>query len=223
VGICTYVVSCTGHLLTLELGILFGILVVAVLGLTTFCCYYFLWQAFLDADSVQYPAKTLQSLAERVLGLPLGALIGLAQLTQLLIIASTLVLSTGRLLSQLINGVDSESVGGQMKLCFMIILAISAGLAVTSSFARRLRFHLGSSHVFVVILLAGCICVMLSAHRDGPITYTADIQVAFSGIYNSATSLKEKLNALMQLVFAFGAGICLVEIMSEVCAQLCPA
>lgn len=169
-----------------------------------------LWRLFIRLDSVRHPLKTYGDMAERIFGRASRHVCTVLQSIQLLVNVATICLSNGQALSQITKG----------KLCFAVCIVIWSIVGFVVGQIRSLKNYgwLANGAVWFNLLI---IFTSMGFVAHSPPNYVAaemSLGVPFGPITTtlfSSLPLFNRVNGIMNMVFAYGGAMIFPEIMAE--------
>lgn len=200
-------------------GYVTGNIMYIVMGFCAWWCGMLLWKLFLQVDSARHPVKTYGDLGERVVGYPMRWTFNALQTIQLIVNVGLLCLTNGQALSQIITGAP-----GNANLCFSVCVVLFAliGMAFAQVQTFRGLGFAATTAVYQNIVIV--IVSMAAIIKYGP--YIAGAQASYGTAYpyNNqpvmtagiiSNDITNKVNGLMNMVFAYGGAMIFPELMAE--------
>ncbi|KAF9524469.1 transmembrane amino acid transporter protein-domain-containing protein [Crepidotus variabilis] len=180
------------------------------MGIMATCSNLILWRLFIRLDSLKFPIKSYADIAERIFGKPARHLVNILQSIQLVINVATICLANGQSLSQITKG----------RLCFSVCIVIWAILGIVVGQIRTLKNYgwLANSAVWLNLLI---IFTSMGFVAHSPPNYAAaksSLGVDFGPVKTQAITnlpLYQKINGIMNMVFAYGGSMIFPEMMAE--------
>ncbi|SOV08725.1 related to neutral amino acid permease [Ustilago sp. UG-2017a] len=190
-----------------------------VMGFCAWWCGIILWKLFLQLDSARYPVKTYGDLGERIVGHPMRWTFNALQTLQLIINVGLICLTNGQALSQVISGAP-----GNANLCFSVCVVLFSLIGMAFAQVQTFRGLGFAASTAVYQNIAIVIISMAAIIKYGP--YIAGAQASYGKDYpyNNQPVLTEafvsypisqKINGIMNMVFAYGGAMIFPELMSE--------
>ncbi|GAC97645.1 amino acid transporter [Pseudozyma hubeiensis SY62] len=200
-------------------GYVTGNVMYIVMGFCAWWCGILLWKLFMQLDSARYPVKTYGDLGERVVGSWMRWLFNALQTLQLIINVGLLCLTNGQALSQVISGAP-----GNANLCFSVCVVIFSLIGMAFAQVQTFRGLGFAASTAVYQNIAIVIISMAAIIKYGP--YIAGAQASYGNDYpynnqpvmTSAFvsyDITQKVNGLMNMVFAYGGAMIFPELMAE--------
>ncbi|KDN35714.1 hypothetical protein K437DRAFT_276950 [Tilletiaria anomala UBC 951] len=186
-----------------------------VMGVMASYAGLLLLQVFCALDSIRFPIKTYGDLAERLIGKWCRHLFTFLQSIQLIINVGLLCLTNGQSLSQLVQA-------GGHNLCFTVAVLIWALIGIVFAQIRTLRGLSLFANLAVFMNLA-IVFVSMGVVKQHGLNYTAiannlNLKPPFAPVVTAAFAsapLPDKINGIMNMVFAYGGAMIFPEIMAE--------
>ncbi|KAJ1026609.1 hypothetical protein NDA13_003986 [Ustilago tritici] len=190
-----------------------------VMGFCAWWCGIILWKLFLQLDSARYPVKTYGDLGERIVGHLMRWTFNALQTLQLIINVGLICLTNGQALSQVISGAP-----GNDNLCFSVCVVLFSLIGMAFAQVQTFRGLGFAASTAVYQNIAIVIISMAAIIKYGP--YIAGAQASYGKDYpyNNQPVLTEafvsypisqKVNGIMNMVFAYGGAMIFPELMSE--------
>lgn len=190
-----------------------------VMGFCAWWCGIILWKLFMQLDSARYPVKTYGDIGERVVGYPMRWTFNALQTLQLIINVGLICLTNGQALSQVIRGAP-----GNANLCFSVCVVIFAliGMAFAQVQTFRGLGFAATTAVYQNIVIV--IVSMAAIIKYGPYIAGAQASYGTDYPYNNqpvmtsafvSYDITQKVNGLMNMVFAYGGAMIFPELMAE--------
>ncbi|SPO24588.1 related to neutral amino acid permease [Ustilago trichophora] len=190
-----------------------------VMGFCAWWCGILLWKLFMQVDSARYPVKTYGDLGERIVGYPMRWTFNALQTLQLIINVGLICLTNGQALSQVISGAP-----GNANLCFSVCVVIFAliGMAFAQVQTFRGLGFAASTAVYQNLIIV--IVSMAAIIKYGPYIAGAQASYGTDYPYNNqpvmtsafvSYDISQKVNGLMNMVFAYGGAMIFPELMAE--------
>ncbi|SAM82225.1 related to neutral amino acid permease [Ustilago bromivora] len=190
-----------------------------VMGFCAWWCGIILWKLFLQLDSARYPVKSYGDLGERIVGHPMRWTFNALQTLQLIINVGLICLTNGQALSQVISGAP-----GNANLCFSVCVVLFSLIGMAFAQVQTFRGLGFAASTAVYQNIAIVIISMAAIIKYGP--YIAGAQASYGKDYpyNNQPVLTEalvsypisqKVNGIMNMVFAYGGAMIFPELMSE--------
>ncbi|SPC65867.1 related to neutral amino acid permease [Ustilago sp. UG-2017b] len=190
-----------------------------VMGFCAWWCGIILCKLLLQLDSSRYPVKTYGDLGERIVGHPMRWTFNALQTLQLIINVGLICLTNGQALSQVISGAP-----GNANLCFSVCVVLFSLIGMAFAQVQTFRGLGFAASTAVYQNIAIVIISMAAIIKYGP--YIAGAQASYGKDYpyNNQPVLTEafvsypisqKINGIMNMVFAYGGAMIFPELMSE--------
>jgi len=187
-----------------------GVILYVVMGILAAYTGLILWRLFVRLDSVRHPLKTYGDMAERIFGRASGHVCTVLQSIQLLVNVATICLGNGQALSQITKG----------KLCFAVCIVIWSIVGFVVGQIRSLKNYgwLANGAVWFNLLI---IFTSMGFVAHSPPNYAAaqtSLGVPFGPVTTelfSTLPLFNRVNGIMNMVFAYGGAMIFPEIMAE--------
>ncbi|KAJ1018439.1 hypothetical protein NDA18_006593 [Ustilago nuda] len=190
-----------------------------VMGFCAWWCGIILWKLFLQLDSARYPVKTYGDLGERIVGHPMRWTFNTLQTFQLIINVGLICLTNGQALSQVINGAP-----GNANLCFSVCVVLFSLIGMAFAQVQTFRGLGFAASTAVYQNIAIVIISMAAIIKYGP--YIAGAQASYGKDYPYNNQpvftepfvsypISQKVNGIMNMVFAYGGAMIFPELMSE--------
>ncbi|SPO23615.1 related to neutral amino acid permease [Ustilago trichophora] len=190
-----------------------------VMGFCAWWCGILLWKLFMQVDSARYPVKTYGDLGERIVGYPMRWTFNALQTLQLIINVGLICLTNGQALSQVISGAP-----GNANLCFSVCVVIFAliGMAFAQVQTFRGLGFAASTAVYQNLIIV--VVSMAAIIKYGPYIAGAQASYGTDYPYNNqpvmtsafvSYDISQKINGLMNMVFAYGGAMIFPELMAE--------
>ncbi|KAK2461346.1 hypothetical protein APHAL10511_006631 [Amanita phalloides] len=187
-----------------------GVVLYFVMGIAATYSGLVLWKLFIKLDSLRYPLKTYGDIAERIYGKTAKHICTLLQSLQLIVNVGTICLGNGQALAQISNN----------RLCFAVCIVIFPIIGFIIGQIRTLKSYtfLANSAVWINLTI---IFISMGFVAHSPPNYAAAKQAL--GV-NQGPVLTEKfvtlplynrINGIMNMVFAYGGAMIFPEIMAE--------
>ncbi|KAL6306846.1 transmembrane amino acid transporter protein-domain-containing protein [Sparassis latifolia] len=193
-----------------QVGYVPGVILYFFMG--AIACYtgLLLWWLFLKLDSDIFPVKTYSDIAERIFGKAAKHICTILQTIQLIINVGTICLSNGQSLSQMSKG----------RLCFAVCIVIWAIVGMLIGQIRTLKNFgwLANCAVWLNLLI---IFTSMGFVAHSPPNYAAALSslgVPEGPIVHAtfvSAPLYNKVNGIMQMVFAYGGAMIFPEMLAE--------
>ncbi|EJU03673.1 hypothetical protein DACRYDRAFT_93955 [Dacryopinax primogenitus] len=198
-----------------QLGYVPGVLLYFFMGVVACYTGLILWYLFCRLDSDRFPIKTYSDIAQRIFGGWARHICTVLQSIQLIINVGTICLSNGQSLSQIV-------VGGGAQLCFSVCIVIWAIIGMLIGQIRTLK-NFGWLANSAVFLNLSVIFISMGFVAHSPPNYVAAVNsygpIVASGPVQTATfvdqTLYNKVNGVMNMVFAYGGAMIFPEFMAE--------
>ncbi|KZT59478.1 hypothetical protein CALCODRAFT_191627 [Calocera cornea HHB12733] len=192
-----------------------GVILYFVMGAVACYTGLILWHLFCRLDSDRFPVKTYSDLAQRIYGPWARHMCTVLQTIQLIINVGTICLSNGQSLSQIV-------IGGGGQLCFSVCIVIWAIVGMIIGQIRTLK-NFGWLANSAVYLNLSIIFISMGFVAHSPPNYTAAVAsygpaIASGPIATAAfvdQELYNKVNGIMNMVFAYGGAMIFPEFMAE--------
>ncbi|EST05337.1 Amino acid transporter, transmembrane [Kalmanozyma brasiliensis GHG001] len=190
-----------------------------VMGFCAWWCGIMLWKLFMNLDSARYPVKTYGDLGERVVGWPIRYLFNALQTLQLIINVGLICLTNGQALSQVISGAP-----GNANLCFSVCVVIFSLIGMAFAQVQTFRGLGFAASTAVYQNIAIVIISMAAIIKYGPYIAGAQASYGTDYPYNNqpvmtanfvSYPISQKVNGIMNMVFAYGGAMIFPELMSE--------
>ncbi|GLB40303.1 putative amino acid transporter [Lyophyllum shimeji] len=187
-----------------------GILLYFFMGLAALYAGLILWRLYIRLDSLKYPLKTYGDMAERIFGRTARHVCTVLQSIQLIVNVGTICLSNGQAVSQMSkNG-----------LCFSVCIVIWAILGMIIGQIRTLKNYgwLANSAVWINLTI---IFISMGVVAHSPPNFESakkSLGVDPGPVVTSAfvkLPLFQKINGIMNMVFAYGGAMIFPEMMAE--------
>ena len=200
-------------------GYVTGNVMYIVMGFCAWWCGIILWKLFMQLDSARYPVKTYGDLGERVIGYPIRWLFNALQTIQLIINVGLLCLTNGQALSQVISGAP-----GGANLCFSVCVVIFSLIGMAFAQVQTFRGLGFAATTAVYQNIAIVIISMAAIIKYGPYIAGAQASYGTDYPYNNqpvmtsafvSYDITQKVNGLMNMVFAYGGAMIFPELMAE--------
>ncbi|KAK4972931.1 hypothetical protein LTR42_006225 [Elasticomyces elasticus] len=176
-----------------------------------------LWKMFVGLDSTRYPLRNYGDLAFRVFGRGARYLINVLQSFQFFLNVALIIESNGAALAQMSAGKAQTGV-----LCFVLAEAIFTICGFVLGQIRTLQRLSWLSNLAIWLNVIVIIMTMVVVHYYPP-NYAAALKsfdipegpVITSANWPAGLELKDRINGLMNCVFAYGGSTLFNELMSE--------
>ncbi|KNZ81773.1 N amino acid transport system protein [Termitomyces sp. J132] len=190
-----------------------GVVLYCFMGLAALYCGLILWRLFIRLDSQKYPLRTYADIAERLLGKSARHVCTVLQTLQLIVNVGTICLSNGQALSQM----------SKNRLCFSVCIVVWALAGMIVGQIRTLKASesygwLANSAVWINLLI---IFISMGVAAHSPPNFEAASR-AFGTPQGPVQThafeplaLNDKVNGIMNMVFAYGGAMIFPEMMAE--------
>ncbi|KAG5730954.1 N amino acid transport system protein [Termitomyces sp. T112] len=187
-----------------------GVVLYCFMGLAALYCGLILWRLFIRLDSQKYPLRTYADIAERLLGKSARHVCTVLQTLQLIVNVGTICLSNGQALSQM----------SKNRLCFSVCIVVWALAGMIVGQIRTLKSYgwLANSAVWINLLI---IFISMGVAAHSPPNFEAASR-AFGTPQGPVQThafeplaLNDKVNGIMNMVFAYGGAMIFPEMMAE--------
>ncbi|KAK4544609.1 hypothetical protein LTR36_004181 [Oleoguttula mirabilis] len=176
-----------------------------------------LWHQFVGLDSTRYPLRNYGDLAFRVYGNTARIGVNILQSFQFFLNVALIIESNGQGLAQMAAGVS-----GNGFLCFVVAEVIFMLLGFVLGQIRTLQRLSWLANIAVWLNVIVIIMTMVVTHTEPP-NYAANLAsynipkgpVVTSANWPEGSTLKTKINGLMNCVFAYGGATLFNELMAE--------
>lgn len=187
-----------------------GIVLYFFMGVAALYTGLILWRLFIRLDSIKYPLKSYADIAERIYGRTARHVCTVLSSLQLIVNVGTICLGNGQALSQISRG----------HLCFAICIVIWAWLGMFIGQIRTLKNYgwLANTAVWFNLLI---IFISMGVVAHSPPNYKAALQslgVPQGPVVTErfgSLPLYNRVNGIMNMVFAYGGAMIFPEIMAE--------
>ncbi|GAB7353447.1 hypothetical protein MBLNU459_g3911t1 [Dothideomycetes sp. NU459] len=194
-----------------------GTALYTVFGLLAFYSGLQLWKIFIGLDSTRYPMRNYGDMAFRIYGKSARILINVLQSFQFFLNVALLIESNGQGLGQMAAGAN-----GTGYLCFIVAEVIFMLLGFALGQIRTLQRLAWLCNLAIWLNVIVIIMTMAVVHEYPP-NYAASFQtyktpegpVRTSGNWPIGTTLYDRVNGLMNCVFAYGGATLFNELMAE--------
>ncbi|KAK3848099.1 MAG: transmembrane amino acid transporter protein-domain-containing protein [Linnemannia gamsii] len=198
-----------------QLGYVLGIILYSVMGIAAFYCGILLWRLFIHLDSDRYPVKTYSDIFERIFGRAASHVCNALQCLQLIVSVGVICLGNGQSLAQIVTG---ES--GTGYICFSIAIVIWALIGMVVGQIRTLQSFslLANFSVWVNLLLIVTSMGFIAHSLPNYAAALSSMGIPMGPVVTHAISplpATTKVNAVMQMVYAYGGAMIFPEIMAE--------
>lgn len=200
-----------------QLGFVPGALLYVLLGIAAAYTGYLLWNMFLKLDSSQYPLRSFGDIVHRIYGKQVRLGVDLLQCVQLLCNVAVIILGNGQGLSEITKGHGCYSI--------LILVWALAGMIVGQIKSLQRFGYLANLAIWMNLFV--CFATMGIVAHSLP-NYTAASGTSLSGVTSnplpvitkavisgSGGNFQNQLNAVMNIVYAYGGAMVFVEFMSE--------
>ncbi|KAJ5141944.1 hypothetical protein N7526_002939 [Penicillium atrosanguineum] len=157
-----------------------------------------LWKIFVGLDSTRFPMRNYGDMAFRVFGSSARIVVNVLQSFQFFLNVSLLITSNGQGLAQMVEGEN-----GKGFLCFIVAEVIFMVIGFVLGQIRTLQRL--SFLANIAIWLNVIVIIMTMA--KGPVVTSAN--------WPASSTLNDKVNAMMNAVFAYGGATLFNELMAE--------
>ncbi|KAJ1026936.1 hypothetical protein NDA16_002229 [Ustilago loliicola] len=190
-----------------------------VMGFCAWWCGIILWKLFMQLDSARYPVKTYGDLGERIVGYPMRWTFNALQTIQLIINVGLICLTNGQALSQVISDAP-----GNAHLCFSVCVVIFSLIGMAFAQVQTFRGLGFAASTAVYQNIAIVVISMAAIIKYGPYIAGAQASYGTDYPYNNQPVITEffvsypisqKVNGIMNMVFAYGGAMIFPELMSE--------
>ena len=176
-----------------------------------------LWKIFVGLDSTRFPMRNYGDVAFRVFGNWARILVNVLQSFQLFLNVTLLIVTNGQGLAQMAVGAN-----GHGFLCFIAAEVIFMVIGFLLGQIRTLQRLSYLSNIAVWLNIIVVIMTMAVVHQYPP-NYEASLTsygtpkgpVVTSGYWPASSTLDDKVNAMMNGVFAYGGATLFNELMAE--------
>lgn len=176
-----------------------------------------LWRIFVGLDSTRFPMRNYGDVAFRVFGSWARILVNVLQSFQFFLNVSLLITSNGQGLAQMAAGVN-----GKGFLCFIVAEVIFMLIGFILGQIRTLQRLSWLANIAIWLNVIVIIMTMAVVHEYPP-NYEAVEQsyqipkgpVETSAYWPESSTLNDKVNAMMNGVFAYGGATLFNELMAE--------
>lgn len=176
-----------------------------------------LWKIFVGLDSTRYPMRNYGDVAFRVFGNWARIIVNVLQSFQFFLNITLLIESNGQGLAQMASGMGSKQV-----LCFIVAELIFMLLGFIFGQIRTLQRLSFLANIAIWLNVVVIIMTMVVVHQYPP-NYAAALQsyntpkgpVRTSAYWPTSTTLFDRVNGLMNCVFAYGGATLFNELMAE--------
>ncbi|CAI7632362.1 unnamed protein product [Penicillium glandicola] len=176
-----------------------------------------LWKIFVGLDSTRFPMRNYGDMAFRVFGNWARICVNVLQSFQFFLNVSLLIVSNGQGLAQMALGAN-----GQGYLCFIAaeVVFMAAGFVFGQIRTLQRLSYLANIAIWLNIIVV--IMTMVVVHQYPP-NYSASFTsygtpkgpVKTSAYWPASSTLDDKVNAMMNAVFAYGGATLFNELMAE--------
>ncbi|EME87866.1 uncharacterized protein MYCFIDRAFT_159061 [Pseudocercospora fijiensis CIRAD86] len=195
-----------------------GLALYLVFGLMAFYSGLQLWKMFIGLDSPRYPMRNFGDLGFRVYGGWARQLVNVLQSCQFFLNVTLLIESSGQGLQQMAAGKNGKGV-----LCFVaaeVIFMVCGFIFGQVRTLQRLGFLANLAvwlNVFVILMTMGVVPSFGPNYDASFATYKTppNQPVRTSANWPEGTTLKDRINGLMNCVFAYGGATLFNELMAE--------
>ncbi|KAG6812379.1 hypothetical protein H0H92_003192, partial [Tricholoma furcatifolium] len=179
-------------------------------GLAALYCGLILWRLYVRLDSLKYPLKTYGDIAERIFGKTARHVCTFLQSLQLIVNVGTICLSNGQALSLMSKG----------RLCFAVCIVIWAFLGMVIGQIRTLKNYgwLANSAVWINLLIIFITMGVVAHNPPNFVSAEKSLGVTPGPVVTASfvsLPLFNKVNGIMNMVFAYGGAMIFPEIMAE--------
>ncbi|PPR06113.1 hypothetical protein CVT24_004213 [Panaeolus cyanescens] len=187
-----------------------GVILYTVMGGMAFYTGLLLWRLFIRLDSPRYPLQSYADIAERIFGPWAGHVVNVMQSIQLLINVATICLANGQSLSQI----------SKAKLCFSVCILIWTIVGFGIGQVRTLKNYswMANSAVWLNLLLIFMSMGFISHSPPNFAAAQSSLGVEPGPVTTQAfgkLELFQKVNGIMNMVFAYGGAMIFPEMMAE--------
>ncbi|KAJ5812900.1 Amino acid transporter transmembrane [Penicillium robsamsonii] len=176
-----------------------------------------LWKIFVGLDSTRFPMRNYGDVAFRVYGNWARIFVNVLQSFQFFLNVSLLIVSNGQGLAQMVVGAN-----GQGFLCFIAAEVIFVVIGFVFGQIRTLQRLSYLANIAIWLNIIVVIMTMAVVHEYPP-NYAASLTsyqtpkgpVKTTGYWPEDSTLKNKVNAMMNAVFAYGGATLFNELMAE--------
>ncbi|KNZ72606.1 N amino acid transport system protein [Termitomyces sp. J132] len=188
---------------------------IILVGLAALYCGLILWRLFIRLDSQKYPVRTYADIAERLLGNGARHVCTVLQTIQLIVNVGTICLANGQALSQI----------SKSRLCFSVCIVVWALAGMIVGQIRTLKSYgwLANSSVWIHLLI---IFISMGVAAHSPPNFEAAHR-AFGTPQGPVEThafeplaLNNKVNGIMNMVFAYGGAMIFPEMVNQSLTQL---
>jgi hypothetical protein len=176
-----------------------------------------MWKVYMCMDSTRFPLRNYGDAAFRVYGAWARILVNLLQVFQLLLNVVQIIVNNGQGLAQMAVGKD-----GKGYICFMGAEAVLMGIGLVAAQIRTLQRLAFVTAVGIVSNFIIVVMTMIVVHQYPP-NYSASLTsygtvegpVVTSANWPVDANLQDKVNGMMNCIFAFGGATIFYELMAE--------
>ncbi|KAJ5800258.1 uncharacterized protein N7518_002326 [Penicillium psychrosexuale] len=176
-----------------------------------------LWRIFIGLDSTRFPMRNYGDMAFRIYGDWARIFVNVLQSFQFFLNVALLIVSNGQGLAQMAVGAN-----GNGFLCFIAAEVIFVAIGFLFGQIRTLQRLSYLANIAVWLNVIVIIMTMVVVHEYPP-NYSASLTsygtqkgpVQTSGYWPASSTLNDKVNAMMNAVFAYGGATLFNELMAE--------
>jgi hypothetical protein len=176
-----------------------------------------MWKVYIGMDSTRFPLRNYGDAAFRVYGTRARIIVNVLQVFQLFLNVVLVIVNNGQGLAQMVAGAD-----GKGYICFMGAEAILMGIGFVVAQIRTLQ-HLAFVTIFGIITNIIIIIMTMAVVHQYPPNYSASLTsygtpqgpAVTSVNWPMSAGLRDKVNGMMNGVFAFGGATVFYELMAE--------
>lgn len=176
-----------------------------------------LWRIFIGLDSTRFPMRNYGDMAFRIYGDWARIFVNVLQSFQFFLNVALLIVSNGQGLAQMAVGAN-----GNGFLCFIAAEVIFMAIGFLLGQIRTLQRLSYLANIAVWLNVIVIIMTMVVVHEYPP-NYSASLTsygtqkgpVQTSGYWPASSTLNDKVNAMMNAVFAYGGATLFNELMAE--------
>ncbi|PWY86643.1 hypothetical protein BO70DRAFT_333027 [Aspergillus heteromorphus CBS 117.55] len=194
-----------------------GFALYTVFGLMAYYSGMQLWKIFIGMDSTRYPMRNYGDVAFRIFGTPARIVVNVLQSFQFFINLALLIESSGQSLAQMAAGAD-----GSGFLCFVVAEVIFMLVGFVLGQIRTLQRLSWLSNLAIWLNVIVIIMTMAVVYQYPPnykaVWNTSKIPkgpVLTSANWPANTTLYDRINGVMNCVFAYGGATLFNELMAE--------
>ncbi|PYI00022.1 hypothetical protein BO71DRAFT_341301 [Aspergillus ellipticus CBS 707.79] len=194
-----------------------GFALYTVFGIMAYYSGMQLWKIFVGMDSTRYPMRNYGDVAFRIFGTPARILVNVLQSFQFFINLALLIESSGQSLAQMAAGAD-----GNGFLCFIVAEVIFMLIGFLLGQIRTLQRLSWLANLAIWLNVIVIIMTMVVVYRYPPnysAVYTTygieEGPVKTSANWPSGVTMYDRINGVMNCVFAYGGATLFNELMAE--------